>query len=115
MKKKSSRMNKTLHVKQGDTVQVIAGRDRGKTGEITKILRKKQQVVIQGLNMKVKHVKPKSESDPGQIMQIEAPIDSSNVMIYSKTSGIRSRVTYEIDLETGTKVRRLKKNQEIIS
>nr|YP_009297312.1 ribosomal protein L24 [Porphyridium sordidum]AOM66655.1 ribosomal protein L24 [Porphyridium sordidum] len=103
-----------MHVKVGDQVSVIAGKDKGKTGEVTKIFKKKHQIIVQGINLKIKHIKPSRENESGQIQQKEFPIDSSNVMLYSNKSKISSKVEIFIEENTGQKLRRLKKNQEIL-
>ena len=72
-----------MHVKKGDTVQVISGRDKGKVGEILQTLPKLSKVVVKGVNVKTKHVKPQQEGETGQIVTVEAPIHSSSVMLYS--------------------------------
>lgn len=103
----------TMHVKKGDTVQVITGRDKGKVGEILRTLPKKSKVVVKGVNVKTKHVKPQQEGETGQIVTIEAPIHSSNVMLYSTKQKVASRISYTFNTE-GRKVRMLKKTGEII-
>ena len=100
--------NLSNHVKQGDTVKVISGKDRGKIGEITKILKNENKVVVKEINIKRKHVKPRKEGDVGKISQFEAPIHSSNVMLYNEDKQVASRVSYKTD-ESGNKVRVLKK------
>jgi large subunit ribosomal protein L24 len=102
-----------MHVKKGDTVQVITGRDKGKVGEILQTLPKRSAVVVKGVNIKTKHVKPQQEGETGQIVTFEAPIHSSNVMLYSNKQKIASRVCYTFNDE-GRKVRMLKKTGEII-
>ncbi|MDB9312275.1 50S ribosomal protein L24 [Spirulina sp. CS-785/01] len=102
-----------MHVKTGDTVQVIAGRDKGKVGEIIRTLPKLSQVVVEGVNVRTKHVKPQQEGESGRIDTFEAPIHSSNVMLYSKKQEVASRVGYSFT-EDGRKVRMLKKTGEII-
>lgn len=102
-----------MHVKVGDTIQVIAGDDKGKIGEITKIFRHNSTVVVKEINLKTKHVKSREEGEPGQIIKIEAPIHSSNVMLYSKEKNIASRVGHKV-LDDGKKVRYLIKTGEII-
>lgn len=102
-----------MHVKKGDTVQVITGRDKGKVGEILQTLPKLSKVVVKGVNVKTKHVKPQQEGETGQIVTFEAPIHSSNVMLYSTKQKIASRVCYTFN-EEGRKVRMLKKTGEII-
>jgi len=102
-----------MHVKKGDTVQVIAGRDKGKVGEILLTLPKLSKVVVKGVNVKTKHVKPQQEGETGQIVTFEAPLHSSNVMLYSNKQKVASRVCYTFN-EQGRKVRMLKKTGEII-
>ncbi|MBW4683373.1 50S ribosomal protein L24 [Microcoleus sp. FACHB-672] len=102
-----------MHVKKGDTVQVIAGKDKGKVGEILQTLPRESKVVIKGVNVKTKHVKPQQEGESGKIINYEAPIHSSNVMLYSNKQKVASRVSYTFT-EEGRKVRMLKKTGEII-
>lgn len=102
-----------MHVKKGDTVQVISGRDKGKVGEIVQTLPKRSKVIVKGVNVKTKHVKPQQEGETGQIVTFEAPIHSSNVMLYSSQQKVASRVCYTFT-EDGRKVRMLKKTGEII-
>jgi large subunit ribosomal protein L24 len=102
-----------MHVKRGDTVQVISGKDKAKVGEVLQVLPKKSQVVVKGVNIKTKHVKPQQEGESGQIQTREFPIHSSNVMLYSTKQNVASRVCYTFTDE-GRKVRMLKKTGEII-
>jgi len=102
-----------MHIKKGDTVQVIAGKDKGKVGEILMTLPKESKVVVQGVNIRTKHVKPKQEGESGQIRTFEAPIHSSNVMVYSNKQKVASRICYTFT-DDGRKVRMLKKTGEII-
>ncbi|KAL8195531.1 hypothetical protein R6Q57_025934 [Mikania cordata] len=102
-----------MHVKLGDTVKVIAGRDKGKIGEITKIVKHNSTVIVKEINLKTKHLKSKEEGESGQIVKIEAPIHSSNVMLYSKEQNVASRVGHKT-LEDGKRVRYLLKTGEII-
>lgn len=110
---KDASVRYNMHVKKGDTVQVIAGRDKGKVGEILQTLPKRSSVVVKGVNIKTKHVKPQQEGETGQIITIEAPIHSSNVMLYSSKQKVASRVCYTFN-DDGRKVRMLKKTGEII-
>ncbi|NCJ08029.1 50S ribosomal protein L24 [Synechococcales cyanobacterium C] len=102
-----------MHVKKGDTVQVISGKDKAKVGEVLKVLPKESKVVVSGVNIKTKHVKPQREGESGQITTLEFPIHSSNVMLYSTKQNVASRICYSFD-ESGRKVRMLKKTGEII-
>lgn len=68
-----------MKIKVGDTVLVIAGKDKGKSGRVIKTLRKEDKVVVEGINIVKKHVKPNNQNDKGGIFDIEAPIHVSNV------------------------------------
>lgn len=96
-----------MKLRVGDTVQVIAGSDKGKTGEITQILRKKDRVIVEGVNMVTKHIKP-SQADPeGGIVTREAPIHVSNVAYYDTKAKEIVKIGYSI--VDGEKVRINKK------
>lgn len=99
---------KKIHVRQGDTVKVISGKDKGKIGQISKILKQTSQVIVQEINIKKKHIKPKKEGDVGRISQFEAPIHSSNVMLYNAEQKIASRTSIHVE-ENGKKTRIFKK------
>lgn len=102
-----------MHVKKGDTVQVISGKDKGKVGEVLRVLPKLSKVVVKGVNLRTRHIKPQQEGESGQIVTSEAPIHSSNVMLYSTKQKVASRVCYTFNSE-GRKVRMLKKTGETI-
>ncbi|MEO1391798.1 MAG: 50S ribosomal protein L24 [Cyanobacteria bacterium J06634_5] len=113
MQKKKPVVRQKMHVRKGDTVQVIAGKDKGKVGEVVATNSKKSQVIVQGVNMRTKHVKPQQEGESGQILTQEFPIHSSNVMLYSTKQKVASRVAHTMT-EDGRKVRMLKKTGEIL-
>lgn len=113
MSKVTTSKTHRLHVKKGDTVQVISGKDKGKVGEILQAFPKLSQVTVKGVNIRTKHVKPTGEGESGKIITYEAPIHSSNVMLYSSKEKVASRVCYTFT-EDGRKVRKLKKTGEII-
>lgn len=113
MAKTSAPVRYKMHVKKGDTVQVVAGSDKGKVGEVLQTFPKTSKVMIKGVNVKTKHVKPQQEGESGQITTTEFPIHSSNVMLYSNKEKVASRVCYTFNSE-GRKVRMLKKTGEII-
>ncbi|OIW03170.1 hypothetical protein TanjilG_11807 [Lupinus angustifolius] len=102
-----------MHVKVGDTVKVISGHEKGKVGEISQLFKHNSTVIVKELNLKTKHVKSKEEGEPGQIIKIEGPIHSSNVMLYSKEQNVASRVGHKV-LDNGKRVRYLIKTGEII-
>lgn len=111
--KPTPKISHKMHVKKGDTVQVISGRDKGKIGEILKSIPELSQVVVKGVNIRTKHVKPQQDGESGQIVTFEGPIHSSNVMLYSDKEKIASRISYTFT-EEGRKVRKLKKTGETI-
>lgn len=109
----ASKVRYRMHVKKGDTVQVITGHEKGKVGEILRVFPETSKVVVKGVNVRTKHAKPQQEGESGQITTFEAPIHSSNVMLYSTKEKVASRICYSFDGE-GRKVRMLKKTGEII-
>lgn len=80
-----------MHVKKGDLVKVISGSDKGKTGYIIETFKHTQQVLIKDINMKTKHNRPTQEGQTGEIIRIEAPLASSNVMLYDESKQVASR------------------------
>jgi len=100
-----------LRLKKDDNVQVIAGKEKGKTGRIIRVDRIKRRVIIQGVNMVKKNKKPRGQNDKGGIVDIEAPMDISNVMILCKKCG-PTRIGYAFDGDT--KVRKCKKCGETL-
>ncbi len=109
---KSKKKNK-VHVKKGDTVQIICGIYKNQVGKIIKVLPKASKVIIKDLNLKTKHVRPKQQEESGKIINFEAPIHSSNVMLYSTKNKIRSRYRISNNRQCA-KCRELNKTQEII-
>tara|TARA_B100001989_G_C24144470_1_gene271867 strand:- start:161 stop:517 length:357 start_codon:yes stop_codon:yes gene_type:complete len=110
-KKNSERIK--MRIKTGDFVQVINGKDKGKTGEVLKTIPLENRLVVKGINLRTKHVKPTQEGETGRILTEEASLHASNVMFYSKDKKLTSKIEYFIDKE-GVKKRRLKKTGEVI-
>ena len=106
-------MMKKVHVKKGDKVLVLTGKDRGKMGVILKVYPNKNRVVVEGINIVTKHKKPRSATQPGGIIKQEAAIDASNAMLVCPRCNKATRVAREI-LENGDKVRVCKKCKETI-
>ncbi|MFN9871860.1 MAG: 50S ribosomal protein L24 [Cyanobacteriota bacterium] len=102
-----------MRIKKGDTVQVISGKDKGKTGEVLRTLPYQNRVVVQGVNLRTRHVKPTQEGETGRIVTEEASLHASNVMLYSTSKKVVSRVEIVVDKD-GTKKRRLKKTGEFL-
>ena len=99
-----------LKIKKGDTVKVIAGKDNNTEGKVISVDAKKGKVLVEGVNMITKHAKPSQANPNGGIIQREAPIDISNVMLVYK--GKATRVGFKMDGER--KVRYAKATGEII-
>lgn len=101
-------------IKRGDQVIIIAGKDKGKTGEVKSVLKDKGRVVVEGINLVKKHVKANPQRDiKGGIEQKEASLHLSNVMLFDSSSNQRSRVGYRT-LEDGKKVRFYKASNEVV-
>lgn len=100
-----------MNFKVGDKVVVIAGKDKGKEGKIIKTLKNDNKVVVEGINMVTKHVKPSAQNENGGIIKVEAPIHASNVMILDPKTKKRTRIAHEID-ENGKKHRISVKSKE---
>ncbi|NLC33999.1 MAG: 50S ribosomal protein L24 [Erysipelothrix sp.] len=98
-----------MRLKTGDTVQVITGsrKDKGTVAEIIKVIPHKNQVVVEGVNLKKKHLKPSQVNPEGGIIEKEMPVDVSNVMAYDKKTKSVSRLGVEV--KDGKKVRIFKK------
>ncbi len=90
-----------MKIKKGDTVTVIAGKDKGKEGKVLSVVKKDNKVIVQNINMVNKHSKPSAANPNGGIVSMEAPIDISNVMILD--GGKKTRVGFRV--ENGKKVR----------
>ena len=96
-----------MRIKKGDTVQVLAGNDKGKTGEVLEVIPKDSKVVVKGVNIRKKHIKPRKQGDEGGIIPVECAIDSSKVNVVCPKCGKSTRVEYKI--EEDKKVRICKK------
>lgn len=92
-----------MHIKTGDKVQVIKGKDKGKVGEVLVCLPKKNKVIVEGVNVQIKHQKPTSATQQGGIVEREGAIDASNVLLYDEKLGRGVRTRTEV--QDGKKVR----------
>ena len=105
-------MTRRWRIKKGDTVSVIAGKSKGKSGEVLKVLREKERVLVSGVNMIKKHTKP-SQAGAGGIVEKEASIHVSNVMVQDPKDQKPTRVGVKT-LKDGRKVRIAKRSGETI-
>ena len=97
-----------MRFKTGDKVVVITGKDKGKEGKITKILKDENKVVVEGINIAKKHVKPNGQT-AGSIVEMEMPIHASNVMIVDPKTKKGTRIGHDTD-KNGKKIRISKKS-----
>ena len=107
-------MNKKFKIKTGDSVVVIAGKDKGKKGNVLSIIKSKERVVVQGINMVKRHTKANPQANvTGGIVQKEMPIDKSKVGLFNPVTNKPDRVGIR-NLEDGSKVRFFKSNGEVV-
>ncbi|GAB6093548.1 50S ribosomal protein L24 [Furfurilactobacillus curtus] len=102
-----------MFLKTGDQVRVIAGKDKGKEGAVKQTLVKSDRVVVEGINMVKKHQKPNNDYPQGGIVDVEAPIHVSNVMLIDPSTKEPTRVGFKV--EDGKKVRVAKKSGNTIA
>jgi large subunit ribosomal protein L24 len=103
---------KKFKIKTGDTVMVIAGKDKGKVGKVLKVIPEKERVIVEGVRIVKKHVRPNPKYPEGGIIEMEAPIHISNVMLVDPKTGKPTRVG--IKIVDGKKYRYAKRSGEII-
>ncbi len=102
-----------MHIKKGDTVIVIAGKDRGKKGKVLSVNPKTDRIIVENVNMVTKHQKPSMKVQQGGRIHKEAAIHVSNVLLYDAKAKAGTRVKYKV-LENGNKVRVSVKTGEVI-
>lgn len=96
-------MEKKFKIRKDDTVQVIAGKDKGKRGAVVRVIAKKDAVIVSGVNMVKKAMRKRSQQDQGGIAGIEAPLNISNVAIVCKKCG-PTKIGFKIDGDKKTRV-----------
>ena len=101
-----------MKIIKGDTVKVITGKYKGKTSRVIKVYPKTNKVIVEGVNLAKKHVRPTQENPQGGINEIEMPIHISNIKLYVNNN--ETRIGYKI-LEDGKKVRYAKKTGEVVN
>lgn len=102
-----------MYIKKGDTVIVTTGKDAKKTGTVLEILPKVNRVLVEGVNIIKKHQKPTQQNQAGSIIEKEAPIHASNVMLLDPKTNTPTRVGYMVNAE-GKKVRVAKKSGTVL-
>ncbi|MHC1726268.1 MAG: 50S ribosomal protein L24 [Syntrophobacteraceae bacterium] len=105
--------HQSFNIKKNDTVKVITGKDKGKSGKVLRVIPKKDRVIVEKINMVKRHMKPNQQTRQGGILEKEAPIQISNLMLICSKCTDPTRVGYKI-LDDDRKVRFCKKCQEVI-
>ncbi len=106
-------MTHSFHLKQGDLVKVIAGKEKGKTGKVLKVLKERERAIVEKLNMVKRHAKPSKTSPQGGITEKESSIHLSNLMQFDEKSGKTLRIGARLGKD-GAKVRILKRKGQIL-
>lgn len=106
-------MQKKLHIKKGDTVVVNTGNSKGQKGRVLEVFTKTNRAIVEGVNMMKKHTKPNAESPQGGIIEKEAPVHISNLMVVDPKSGEATRIGRRLN-DNGKLVRFSKKSGEEI-
>jgi large subunit ribosomal protein L24 len=101
-----------MKLKKGDTVYIISGKDKGKTGKITRALPADGKIIVEGVNIKKRHQKPRRERQKGQIVEFASPVDVSNAMIVDPKTQKPTRIGTR--MENKKKVRIAKKSNTVV-
>lgn len=102
-----------MKLKKNDKIKIISGKDKGKTGKIIQVFPKLNKIVVEGLNIRIKHMRPKKQGEKGQKIEFSAPLNASKAVFSCPKCGRVSRIGYKF-LENKDKVRICKKCNEII-
>jgi large subunit ribosomal protein L24 len=113
MERKKNKQKK-FHIRKGDTVKVIAGNAKGKTGTVLEMIGEKERAIVEGANVVTKHKKPSANSPQGGIDKVEAPIHISNLMLVDPATGDATRTGRKLD-DKGKLQRYSKKTGEVIN
>lgn len=85
-----------MFIKKGDNVKILAGKDKGKTGKVLQVFRDRNRVSIEGLNLLIKHLRPRRQGEQGQRIEFPAPMDASSMMIVCPKCGKPSRIAHKM-------------------
>ncbi len=93
-----------MKIKKGDNILVISGKDKGRTGKILKSLPRELKILVDGINLKKKHVRPKREGEKGQVVSLPAPMNISNVKLICPKCGKAVRVGYKVEKDNKQRI-----------
>ena len=94
----------TSKIKKGDTVKVLSGNDKGKTGEVLEVIPKTQKIIVKGINIRKKHIKPRKQGEEGGIIPSEFSIHSSKVAVVCPKCGKATRIGYSVEKDEKVRV-----------
>lgn len=86
-----------MKIRKGDNIRVISGKDRGKTAKVLKVFPKESRILVEGLNMRKRHRRPKQQGKKGEIINLPAPMHVSNVMVVCAKCGQVARIGYKVE------------------
>jgi len=92
-----------MKIKKGDTIKIITGKDKGKSGKVIKILSEKNRILVEGLNLYKKHSRPKHQGEKGQIIIVPRSINASNALLFCSSCGQAVKVGYRLEGDTKTR------------
>ena len=101
-----------MNIKKGDNVIIVTGKDKGKKGKVARVFPRRNLVLVENMNVKKYHQKPKKSGEKGQILSVAAPIDASNVMLADPKTGEPTRIGMR--MEKGKKIRVAKKSGTVL-
>ena len=93
-----------MKIKKGDIVKIMAGKGKGKTGKVAKVIPSEEKIIVEGMNIKKKNIRPKKQGQKGHIASISAPFYASNAMIICSSCGKTTRTGYKLEGEKKTRV-----------
>lgn len=93
-----------MRIKKGDQVRIISGKDRGKSGKVLRVIAENSKIVVEGINLAKKHMKPKKGGEKGQRVEIPAPLSISNTMLVCPKCGKLTRVRFDIKGENKSRI-----------
>ena len=93
-----------MRIKKGDTVQVLSGNDKGKTGEVLEVMPKTGKIIVEGVNIRKEHVKPRKQGDEGGIIPVECSIFSAKVNVVCPKCNKPTKIGYEMDKDKKVRV-----------
>ncbi len=93
-----------MRIKKGDNVIVIAGKDKGRQGNVLRVLAAQDKVQVEGMNIAKKHVRPKKQGEKGQVIEVPVPMQSSNVQVFCAKCKKGSRIGYKIEGKDKTRI-----------